>query len=189
MRNGIVLIAERWKSLISKRLIGVNLCLYGNITSNNRDNCISLGVRNSTGFNSTVSFNDSENCCLSICPTPTLARFSTAKVTFINLNFTSERAVILVKALANLLAHSPSSLISNSGLSFDLFGGNTATGLRHQVDHIKPSGQSSAGFVKDSICSGANLVSAIIAGVGFPSSYSMKQKHFFPHSGHSIRSG
>jgi len=165
--DGIMLVSHRWKSVINSIFVGINHCFSGDIFTNYWKNGFAFGIGDSANFKFSASLNDSKYSRFSLCSAPTLALTPTAKVTFINFDFTSKWAVIFVKALVNLLAHAPSGFVSNASFPLNLFSRDTATSLRHQVNNVKPSGQWGARFVKNCVSSWTDLVSAEITSVRF----------------------
>lgn len=177
--NGIMLISHRWKSFINSILIGVNHCFSGDIFTDYRENCFTLSVGNSADFEFPISFNNTKYSSFAFRPTSAFSLAPTTEITFINFDFASKWTVVFIKALSNLLAHSPSSLISNARFPLNLFSRDTATSLRHQVNYIKPSGQGCSGLVENCVSGRADLVSTEIASVRLTPTYPMKQSILF----------
>ena len=179
MGNGRMIEAKGRKAFINRIFVCKNLCALLNIGDNHRNNRLTDGIFNLADFQHTVSLNHSDHRGFTFCSTSTLAGFATAEIGFINFDFTIKGRAIFKENRANLLAHSPGCLVGNASFPLDLFSGNTATGLCHEVDHVKPSGQSGTGLVKDGSSSRGNLMPAKLTGIylafldfvkfGFPS--------------------
>ena len=73
--------------------------------------------------------------------------------------------IFVLQHRGNELAHSSCGLVCNTGLGFDLFGGNLELRGGHQIDHVKPGLQWSPGFVKDGACGWMHMMPAQIARV------------------------
>jgi hypothetical protein len=178
--NCVMLVSHRGQCSINSKLVSMYHRFFGNICANNWENGFSFDIGNCASFEFPVSLNDTKYSSLILRATPALAAFVlSTKITLVNLYIASKRAVVLVKALSYFVAHTPSGFVSNSRFSLNLFGRDTATGLSHQVDHIKPSGQWSAGFVKDRVGSWADLETAEVTSEGLAPLYSMKQSVLF----------
>jgi len=67
---------------------------------------------------------------------------------------------------ANLLKHAPRGLVSYARLALNLFRGDAATGLGHEVDSIEPSGERSGRLVEDRASGRVNVMAATVARVG-----------------------
>lgn len=136
----IVSITHRWKSFINQIFIGENMSAFIDVCINYCHYCISLCVLYFAGFQLATAFNDSQYGGFTFRSAPTLAFAPSTKVAFVNFYIAIKRLMILKKHRANLLAHTPSSLISNARFAFNLFSRNATACLYHQVNHIKPRG-------------------------------------------------
>ena len=72
------------------------------------------------------------------------------------------RSLLIVQHRANLSEHAPRGFVGDSRLALNLFRGDTATGLRHEVDRIEPSGQRSGRFMKDRVSGRVNVMAAVV---------------------------
>lgn len=75
-----------------------------------------------------------------------------------------------------MIAHPPSSFISNACPALDLLRRNTAACLCHEVDRIKPDGQWSRRFMKDGSSGRRDLIAAMVTGIRLLALVVMKQR-------------
>jgi hypothetical protein len=80
---------------------------------------------------------------------------------------------------ANLLEHAPRRLIRHARLALNLFRGDAATGLRHQVDGIEPSSERSGRLVEDRASGWVNVMAATVARVRRTAHDAMMLSHRF----------
>lgn len=78
---------------------------------------------------------------------------------------TKWRSFLVRQHGSNLLEHAPCGLVGNASLPLNLLRGDTASGLGHEVDRIKPSRERSGRLVKDRVGSRVNVMAAMIARV------------------------
>lgn len=62
------------------------------------------------------------------------------------------------------MAHAPRGFVCHARLALDLLGRNAMAGRCHQVHRKEPVRQLSAGFVKDRISTGVDLMAAVLTG-------------------------
>ncbi len=175
VRHGIVLVFHSGKGLVDVELVGVNLRTLFDVISNNWHDGIAVHVAYLTGFEFPIALNHSEDRRLTIRAAATRAMPSTTKVRLVYFDFASERVKVLGQNVADFLTHTPRGLIGNASLALDLLGRNSAASLHHEVDHIEPERKRSGGLVKNRIGSRGELITAMVAGVGFTPVHAMEQ--------------
>ena|ERR1039458_1449337 len=80
---------------------------------------------------------------------------------------------------ANLLEHAPRGFVGDASLALNLLCGDSATGLRHEVDRIEPSRKRSGRLVKDRASGRMNVMATMVAGVRWTAHNAMMLGHGF----------
>ena len=173
-----MLVFHSRQSIVDSKFIGINLRPGLNIQSNHRHNGLLFDVLNCSNFKLPISLNHTDNRDFAFCTTSTFSASLSAKVTFVNLNFTTKQILIFFKALTDKFAHSPSCFVGNARFPFNLFSRNTPPGLCHEIDYIEPNCKWCAGLVKNGSGGWANLMPAKITSVCLATANSMKQSVF-----------
>lgn len=159
-------VSHHWQRIIDFVFIGVDGRAMNDILLHHREDCPTVSLFDRASLKLALALDDTDNRGFVIKAVAfAAARVLATKVTFVNLDFTHEQAVIFLKRLAYFLAHTPCRFVGNARLAFNLFGRNAAAGLSHLVDNVEPGSEGSAGLVKDRSGGRGNLIPAIITGV------------------------
>ncbi len=175
MRNVAVLVAHRGQDVIGSHFIGVNARTFEDLVFYNRHNRGAAHIRNDSRLYLARALSNAEHGDFVIRSASALAFANPAKVTFVKFNIAIKRGVIFAKAMANFFTHAPSRFVGNARFTLDLFSGDAAACLSHEINDVEPQRQLSAGLFKDSASHRRNLIPAIIASVGLAVSDFVKQ--------------
>ncbi len=130
--------------------------------------CVRFHVGRNEGANLPLALNHTDNrsflgsaSARSLGPAPV--------VRLIHFDFATESAnrpaLFIGQHRANLFEHAPRRLVGHSRFPLNLLGRDSASGLRHQIDRIEPSGERSGRLVKDRLSGRVNMMAAMIARV------------------------
>src|SRR5260221_182013 len=166
MWHGSVFVTHRRQSLIDVEFVREYLCSLFNVISHNRHNGIALDILNRANFQLPAALNHSEHRRFigGTTPARTVMNF-TAKIRLVNFHFAVKLCEVLTQHRTNLLAHSPSGLISNTRFALNLLGRNPAACLRHEINHIEPNGEGRRGLVEDRTSGGRELPATVITAI------------------------
>lgn len=179
MGNIAMLVAHRGQNVVGSHFIGVNARTFEDLIFNNRHNRGAAHIGNDSRIDLAIALSNAKHRNFVICSASALALANAAEITFVKFNIAIKRGMIFAKAMANFFAHAPRRFISNARFALDLLGRYAAARLRHEINHIEPERQWGAGLLKDSACHRRNLVSAIVARVGFAFCYLVEQRVLF----------
>lgn len=170
VKDFLVTVSHLVKRVVNSVLIGINLRALLDFVLDDREKRSAFGVWNGVGFDlPVVSTGYPNNRRFVRRSASALPASRSAEVRLVNLDLARHWVNIFGQHRANFLAHSPGRLVGNAGFPFNLFSGNPAPGLCYEVDHIKPSGQRSAGLVEYGSGSGRNLMTAVFTSVNLAS--------------------
>jgi hypothetical protein len=165
-------------AVINVPLVSKYRAFWHNVFTDNRQQGTTLNVVRSESADTALAFHDSEDRSLRIFDLSARVELShAAEISLVHLDalaFAAQRwGFLIVEHGANLLEHAPGCFVGNASLPLNLFCRNAATGLRHEVDGIEPSGERSRRFVEDRASSRVNVMAAMVARVGGAAHYAM----------------
>jgi len=159
-------------SVVNVPLIREHGTFRHNVFSDDRQQSCPLDVFSGEGSDSTPAFSNAKYRSLGIARLSSRTHLlNAAHVCLVHLHSGAALAtellarVVFIQHGSNLLEHPPRSRVGNACLALDLFGGDAATGLRHQVDRIEPNCQRCRRFVKDRVSGRMVVIPAVITGI------------------------
>ena len=170
----VVVVWGSGQSIVSRIVIRKNEIRWQDMLFNQAMQSVLLDIGSYECANAALALDNSDHWRLSFlvrCASSALHSLLTAKIHFVNLYgllaATEFRSVLgFVQHGANLLEHPPCGFVGNARFPLNLFRGYAATGLRHEVDGIKPSGERSRRLVEDRASGRVNVMAAMVARVG-----------------------
>jgi hypothetical protein len=164
VQDSLVGITHALKFVIGGEFVGMDGCALLNGFDNNGQNCLALNIRNNHSLDSPQTLHNANHRHFILGAASSLAGVMfAAKIRFICFYVALKRiAAVFIKARANEPEHTPCSLISDTRFSLNLLCGDAATGRGHEIDSIKPGGESSSGFVKDCLRSRMDMITAFL---------------------------
>lgn len=165
--NPIVGVTLLFKTVVARQFIGEHRRFRKNASFNKRDESYSLDIRDDLSANFAFALDCSSDYRLASGSTSALPRASTSNISFVNFDLPIKRVDVLSHELPNLGEHSPSCLIGDSQLSFELLGRNPCSCISHQEDSVEPGAQRGWRLVQDCPRRWRKLIAATVALVGF----------------------
>jgi hypothetical protein len=168
--NAPMLISANCQSIVGSKLISEHGALGHDMFAHDADESISLHVSGDHRTDAALALDNADNRGLAFSVanhrTSSVTLAATAIICLVHL-YTALAAklarFLFVQHRADLFEHAPRCFVSDASLALNLFRGNSATRLGHQVDRIKPSGQRSRRLVEDRVCGWMNVMTAMVA--------------------------
>ena len=158
MINSKMPVTKPGNVIISFELIGIDNSCRGNLLLYEGNESGLLDIADCLGNYPPFSLNGANNRSLTL----------RSPVGLIDLNLAIKGAKFFTKQGANLLKHSPCSLIGNTEFSLKLFSRNTTSSRSYEKDGIEPCLKRSSGLVKDSAGGNRCLITTCLAHVNIP---------------------
>lgn len=166
--DSFVSVSASVKAIVGAESIGKDGGLREHMFLDESAQRVGLNIGSDEGANLPLPLNHANNGRLGGSAPSRALGFATV-VRLIHFDFavesTNRAALFIAKHGTNLLKHAPCCLVRYARLALNLLCGDSATGLRHEVDRMEPSGQRSRGLVKDRVSCRVNVMAAMIAGI------------------------
>ena len=159
MANRVVRVASGFQAVV--RAVFVRVDLGRLFVRGNGQKALSrfgIGLADNEGSNTATPLKGGDYDGLACGTTAPLALTLAANVSFINLNRAGEGSQFLAHQFADLMAHAPSTLVSDTDLPLDFLGGDTVLRASHQEHDKEPRLERGRGLVEDRASGGADLM-------------------------------
>ena len=169
----IVVVLSTSEAVIGRIVIGEDEIRGQNVFFNQPVQSVFLHVGGHECADAALALNDSDHRCFRFLVSRGSAALHSllpAKVHFVNFDRLFAPAQLrrifrFVQHGTNLLKHAPRGLVGYARLALNLFRGNAASGLRHEVDRVEPSRERSRRLVEDRASGRVNVMTAAVARV------------------------
>ena len=168
MVDAMVCVTPRVKPVVGLEIIGKDHRSRQYVFLDKSAQCVSFNIGGDECANLSLALNHANDgslvgsasaCSLGAAPVVRLIHFDLA------VESAQRAALVVIQHRTNLFEHAPRGFVGDASLPLDLLCGDTATGLRHEVDRVEPSGQRSGRFVKDRFGGRVNVMTAMVARV------------------------
>jgi hypothetical protein len=165
-----VVVTALTRSVVDIIFVRVNCSVFIDVSAMKGKDSLRLGIRNDFSFHTAFTLDGTHNRSFASQAASALALADTTDIGFVSFHvvpIATESIATLIKAATNQFEHTPCSFVGDTKFALKLLGRDSHTGLRHEVDRIKPKSKRGRGLVENRASGRVYVMSAILATVGF----------------------
>jgi hypothetical protein len=167
--DSLMRVSASTQAIVGAEVIGKDGGLRKHVFLNESSQGIGFHVSGNESANLPFALDHANNRSL-VSPAPALSFAPASVVRLIHLNLATEstnRPAFFVRQHgSNLFEHAPCRLVGDARLALNLFCGDAAPSLRHEVNSVEPNRERRRGFVEDRVGGRVNVMAAMVARIG-----------------------